>query len=68
MEPQADPSQNAFVLRTAPSSDSGTCKLEGRVQHVDNGRELKFRSVKALVIFVSQRTTDNRGKCGRKDL
>ena len=54
MEAQADPLQNAFVSRTAPSSDFETGKFEGRVLHVDSGRELEFRSVKELVMFVSE--------------
>lgn len=39
---------------TAPSSDFETGKFEGRVLHVDSGKELEFRSVKELVMFVSK--------------
>jgi hypothetical protein len=56
------PMQKAFVLRAAPSSDFETGKLEGRVLHVDSGRELEFRSVKELVMFVPECMTHNRGK------
>ena len=60
--------QNAFVLRAAPSADFETGKLEGRVLHVDSGKELEFRSVKELVMFVSECMTHNRGKgAGAKD-
>jgi len=59
MEAQSDPLQNAFVLRVAPNSDFETGKLKGRVQHVDSGRELGFRSVKELVMFVSEWMTHN---------
>ena len=62
MEAQADPLENAFVLRAAPSSDFETGKLEGMVLHVESGRELEFRSVKEIVTFVSECMTHNRGK------
>lgn len=62
MEAQADPLENAFVLRAAPSSDFETGKLEGRVLHVESGRELEFRSVKEMVMFVSECVTHSRGK------
>ena len=62
MEAQADPLENAFVLRAAPSSDFETGKLEGRMLHVESGRELEFRSVKEMVMFVSECMTHNRGK------
>jgi len=61
-KPQADPLENAFVLRVAPSSDFETGKLEGRVLHVESGRELEFRSVKEMVMFVSECMTHKRGK------
>lgn len=59
LESKSDPLQNTFVLRVASNSNFETDKLEGKVQHVDSGRELEFRSVKELVMFVSDCMTHN---------
>lgn len=48
----------AFVLRIAPDSDFDNGRLVGRVEEVDTGRELKFRSVPELVAFLSKCVKD----------
>jgi hypothetical protein len=45
--------RHAFVLRIAPDFDFDNNKVEGWVEEVDTGRELKFRSVPDLLTFLS---------------
>jgi hypothetical protein len=44
----------AFVLRIAPDFDSDNDRVEGWVEEVDTGRELKFRSAPDLLTFLSK--------------
>jgi hypothetical protein len=46
--------RRAFVLRVATDCDFDNGKVEGRVEEVDTGRELKFRSVPDLFGFLSK--------------
>jgi len=46
--------RRAFVLRIAPDFDFDNGKVEGWVEEVDTGRELKFRSVSDLLTFLSR--------------
>ncbi len=46
--------RRAFVLRIAPDFDSGNDRVEGWVEEVDTGRELKFRSAPDLLTFLSK--------------
>jgi len=46
--------RRAFVLRVTPDSDFESGQVDGRVEEVDTGRELKFRSVPDLVAFLSK--------------
>jgi len=46
--------RRAFVLRIAPDFDFDNGKVEGWVEEVDTGRELKFRSVSDLLTFLSK--------------
>jgi hypothetical protein len=46
--------RRAFVLRIAPDFDFENGKVEGRVEEVDTGRELKFRSAPELLTFLSK--------------
>jgi hypothetical protein len=44
----------AFVLRIARDFDFENGKVEGWVEEVDTGRELKFRSAPDLLTFLSK--------------
>lgn len=46
--------RRAFVLRISPECEVEAGKLEGWVEDVDSGRELKFKSVPELLSFVSK--------------
>ncbi len=46
--------RRAFVLRIAPDFDFENGKVEGWVEDVDTGRELKFRSGPDLLTFLSK--------------
>jgi hypothetical protein len=46
--------RHAFVLRIAPDFDFDNNKVEGRVEEVDTGRELRFRSAPDLLTFLSK--------------
>ncbi|MGA9641557.1 MAG: hypothetical protein WBQ72_09195 [Terriglobales bacterium] len=46
--------RRAFVLRIAPDFDSDNDRVEGWVEEVDTGRELKFRSAPDLLTFLSK--------------
>lgn len=46
--------RRAFVLRISPECEVDVGKLEGWVEDVDSGRELKFKSVPELLSFVSK--------------
>ena len=50
--------RRAFVLRISPECDVDAGKLEGWVEDVDSGRELKFKSVPELLSFISQSLKD----------
>lgn len=47
--------RGAFVVRLAPETDANQGQLEGWVEEVDSGVELKFRSGHELLTFLSQR-------------
>jgi hypothetical protein len=46
--------RRAFVLRIAPDFDLENGKVEGWVEEVDTGRELRFRSAPDLLTFLSK--------------
>jgi len=46
--------RRAFVLRIAPDFDFEDNKVEGWVEEVDTGRELRFRSAPDLLTFLSK--------------
>ena len=46
--------RRAFVLRIAPDFDFENGQVEGWVEEVDTGRELRFRSVPDLLTFLSK--------------
>jgi len=46
--------RRAFVLRVAPGFDFDNNKVEGWVEDVDTGRELRFRSAPDLLAFLSK--------------
>jgi hypothetical protein len=47
--------RGAFVVRLAPETDASQGQLEGWVEEVDSGVELKFRSGQELLTFLGQR-------------
>ena len=51
--------RRAFVLKVAPDSDFVAGTVEGWVEDVDSGRELKFRSVPQLLEFLSAALKDS---------
>jgi len=46
--------RRAFVLRIAPDFDFDNNKVEGWVEEVDTGRDLRFRSAPDLLAFLSR--------------
>ena len=44
-----------FVVRFGPQTDAAARRFEGRVEEVDTGEELEFRSQAELLNFFSQR-------------
>ena len=44
-----------FVVRFGPQTDAAARRFEGRVEEVDTGKELRFRSQAELLKFFSQR-------------
>ncbi len=60
--------RRAFVLRIAPDFDVDLGKVEGWVEEVDTGRELKFRSAPELLTFLSKCVKESAiKKEGRED-
>lgn len=47
--------RGAFVVRLGPETDASQGRLEGWVEEVDSGVELKFRSTEELITFLGQR-------------
>ena len=47
--------RGAFVVRLAPETDASQGQLEGWVEEVDSGVELKFSSGQELLTFLGQR-------------
>ncbi len=45
----------AFVVKLGPKTDSELGRFEGRVEEVDTGDELVFRSADELVRFLADR-------------
>jgi len=45
----------AFVLRLGPHTDPSTGHLEGSIEEVDSGKELKFQSSAELLRFLRER-------------
>ena len=46
--------KRAFVLRLTPEASPVDGKFEGRVEEVDSGRSLKFRSIEEFLGFLQQ--------------
>lgn len=46
--------RRAFVLRIAPDFDFENNQVDGWVEEVDTGRELRFRSAADLLTFLSK--------------
>jgi len=46
--------KRAFVLRLSPEAEPVAGKFEGRVEEVDSGRTLRFRSVEEFLEFLQQ--------------
>jgi hypothetical protein len=46
--------RGAFVVRLAPQTDTARGQFEGRVEEVDTGNRLKFRSTEELLRFLAQ--------------
>ena len=44
----------AFVLQLGPETDPPQSRFEGRIEEVDTGRELRFRSTEELLAFLGQ--------------
>jgi hypothetical protein len=47
--------QRAFVVRLGPETAPALGRFEGRVEEVDTGDELRFRSSEELLTFLAQR-------------
>ena len=47
--------QRAFVVRLGPKTEPTLGRFEGRVEEVDTGEELRFRSAEELLRFLGQR-------------
>jgi len=46
--------KRAFVVRLSPEAEPVAGKFEGRVEEVDSGRTLRFRSVEEFLEFLQQ--------------
>ena len=47
--------RGAFVLRLGPHTDPSTGHLEGSIEEIDSGKELKFQSSAELLRFLCER-------------
>ena len=47
--------RGAFIVRLAPETEPTQGRVEGWVEEVDSGVEVKFRSGEELLTFLSQR-------------
>jgi len=47
--------RGAFVLRLGPHTDPSTGHLEGSIEEVDSGKEVKFQSAAELLRFLRER-------------
>jgi hypothetical protein len=47
--------RGAFVVRLGTETETARGHFEGRVEEVDTGKELKFRSTEELLSFIGQR-------------
>ncbi len=47
--------RGAFLIRLGRDTEPAEGRFEGRVEEVDSGEELRFRSSKELLGFVGQR-------------
>jgi len=59
--------RRAFVLRIAPGFDFDNDRVEGWVEEVDTGRELKFRSAPDLLTFLSKCVKESAKKKGDQE-
>jgi hypothetical protein len=50
--------KRAFVVRLSPEAEPVSGKFEGRVEEVDSGRSVKFRSIDDFLSFL-QNCLDN---------
>lgn len=48
----------AFVIRLSPDAEPARGKFHGRVEEVDSGKELKFRSVEEFLAFLQKCMAD----------
>jgi len=46
--------KRAFVVRLTPEAEPVSGKFEGRVEEVDSGRTLRFRSIEEFLRFLQQ--------------
>ena len=51
--------KRAFVLRLGPGANPVSRKLEGRVEEVDSGRNVKFVSIEEFLQFLQQCLDDD---------
>jgi len=47
--------RGAFVLRLGPHTDPSTGHLEGSIEEIDSGKEVKFQSSAELLRFLHER-------------
>ena len=47
--------RGAFVVRLGPDTEPSQDHFEGRVEEVDSGKEIRFRSTGELMEFLGQR-------------
>jgi len=47
--------ERAFVVRLGPKTEPALGRFEGRVEEVDTGEELRFRSTEELLRFLGER-------------
>jgi hypothetical protein len=46
--------KRTFVIRLSPEANLREGSFQGRVEHIDTGRELKFRSLEEFLSFLRE--------------
>ena len=51
-KPRGKPTERAFVVQFRPAEPGRRLRVRGRVEHMDSGRAIQFRSIRELVSFM----------------